>query len=163
MNNDTRIYVVNLLETNQERQRKIALLHYELEHPAHTTEAEVISAMALDHGDGSNNGHTDGRISDKTLYIALNYQSRADKLNTDIKQEIVLQLVELEEKQKRLNYYITLLDSRQATVLRLIYFKKLPLEEIASQIGVVLRTVRKIRDRAIDELARMYDFTRSLK
>lgn len=163
MNNDTRIYVVNLLETNQERQRKIALLHYELEHPTHTTEAEVISAMALDHGDGSNNGHTDGRISDKTLYIALNYQSRADKLNTDIKQEIVLQLVELEEKQKRLNYYITLLDSRQATVLRLIYFKKLPLEEIASQIGVVLRTVRKIRDRAIDELARMYDFTRSLK
>ena len=163
MNNDTRTCVVSLLETSQERQRKIALLHYELEHPAHTTEAETISAMALGHGAGGDSGHTDGHVSDKTLYIALNYQNRAEKLNADIKQEIVVQLVNLEREQKRLNYYITLLDSRQATVLQLIYFKKLPLEEIASHIGVVLRTVRKFRDRAIDELARMYDFTRNLK
>lgn len=46
-NNDTRAYVVNLLETSQERKRKIALLHYELEHPAHTSETEMIGAMAL--------------------------------------------------------------------------------------------------------------------
>jgi RNA polymerase sigma factor (sigma-70 family) len=105
----------------------------------------------------------DGHISDKTLYIALNFQNRTEKLNADVKQEIVMQLVELEQEQKRLNYYITLLDERKAIVLQLIYFKKLPLEEIASRIGVVLRTVRKIRDRAIDELVRMYDFTKNLK
>ncbi len=39
MNNDMRSYVINLLETYQERTRKIALLHYELEHPARTSEA----------------------------------------------------------------------------------------------------------------------------
>ena len=163
MNSDMRDRVINLLETCPERKRKIALLHYELEHPACTTEAEMISAMALVHGDGSNNGHMDGHISDKTLYIALNFQNRTEKLNADVKQEIVMQLVELEQEQKRLNYYITLLDERKAIVLQLIYFKKLPLEEIASRIGVVLRTVRKIRDRAIDELVRMYDFTKNLK
>ena len=162
MNSDMRDRVINLLETCPERKRKIALLHYELEHPACTTEAEMISAMALGHGDGSNNGHMDGHISDKTLYIALNFQNRTEKLNADVKQEIVMQLVELEQEQKRLNYYITLLDERKAIVLQLIYFKKLPLEEIASRIGVVLRTVRKIRDRAIDELVRMYDFTKNL-
>ena len=47
MNSDTKSYVVNLLETYQERKRKIAMLHYELEHPAHTSEAEMISAMTL--------------------------------------------------------------------------------------------------------------------
>ena len=49
MNSDTRTYVVNLLENCQERQRKIALLHYELEHPAHISETEMIRTMALGH------------------------------------------------------------------------------------------------------------------
>lgn len=91
-NNDMMTYVVSLLETSLERKRKIALLHYELEHPAYTSETEMITTMALGHGNGSNNGHTDGRISDKTLYIALNYQNRADKLNADTKEEIVMQI-----------------------------------------------------------------------
>ena len=84
MNGDIKSYVINLLETCQVRKRKIALLHYELEHPARTSEAEMISAMALGHGAGNSGGHTEGHISDKTLYIALNYQSKVDKLNADI-------------------------------------------------------------------------------
>ena len=159
MNSDTRTYVVNLLENCQERQRKIALLHYELEHPAHISETEMIRTMALGHGDNSGSGHPEGRVSDKTLYIALNYRSKADKMNADTKEEIVVQLVELEEDQKRLEYYISLLREREASVLRMIYLNRLPLDEIASQIGIVLRTVRKIRERAIDELVKMYDFT----
>ena len=122
MNNDMRSYVINLLETYQERTRKIALLHYELEHPARTSEAEIISAMALGHGAGGSS-HTEGHISDKTLYIALNYQSKADKLNADIKEEIVVQLVELEQEQARLEYYTSLLEKRQALVICLAYFE----------------------------------------
>lgn len=163
MDNDMKLRVTHLLETCQERRRKIALLHYELDHPAHASETEMISAMALGHGDGSGGGHMDGRISDKTLYIALNYQNRADKINADVKEEIVVQLVELEREQKRLEYYISLLDKRKMTVLQLIYFKRLPMEEIASQIGVALRTVRKIKNCAIDELTEMYDFTERMK
>ena len=124
MNNDMRSYVINLLETYQERTRKIALLHYELEHPARTSEAEIISAMALGHGAGGSS-HTEGHISDKTLYIALNYQSKVDKLNADTKEEIVVHLVELEQEQKRLDYYISLLESSQAEVIHLSYFERL--------------------------------------
>lgn len=160
MNNEMRTRVINLLETCPERQRRISLLHYELEHPARLSDTEMIGAMALGHSEGSN--HVKGHVSDKTLYIALNYQSRADKINADVKEEIVVQLVELEQEQKRLEYYMSLLAERQVTVLQLIYFKRLPLEEIAAQIGVVLRTVRKIKDRAIDELTEMYNFTDKL-
>lgn len=110
MNSDTRTYVVNLLNTCQERQRKIALLRYELEHPAHMSGAEMISTMALGHGVDVSGGHTEGRISDKTLYIALNYRSKVDKMNADTKDEIVVQLVELEQEQKRLEYYISLMN-----------------------------------------------------
>ena len=159
MNNDMKSYVVNLLESCQERKQKIALLHYELEHPAHTSEDEMISAMALCHGDGSNNGHTNGRISDKTFYIALNYQDRASKLNSDTKQEIVLQLVELEQEQKRLEYYTDLLEKRQNLVIRLAYFEGLPWDEVAEKAGVAVRTVHKIKNKALDQLAEMYQYT----
>ena len=162
-NNDMRVYVVNLLETSQERKRKIALLHYELEHPARTSEDEMISAMALGHGAGSGSSHSDGHISDKTLYIALNYQNRADKLNADIKQEIVVQLVELEREQKRLDYYISLLDNRKAEVIRLAYFEGLSQNDIAQNLAIVPRTVRRIKEEAVDKLAKMYSFAEHFK
>ncbi len=162
MNDDMRHYVMNLLETCQERKRKIALLHYELEHHAHTNEAEMISAMALGHGTSGDSNHTDGHISDKTLYIALNYQNRANKLNADIKQEIVVQLVELEQEQHRLSYYVTLLEKRQAQVIRLAYFEGLPWEEVAEKVGVAVRTVHKIKNQALSQLAEMYQFTGKL-
>ncbi len=159
MDKDIRAYVVNLLETCQERRRKIALLHYELEHPAHTSEAEMISAMALGYGNGSGGGHPDGHISDKTLYIALNYQNRTDELNADIKEEIVVQLVELEWEQERLEYYTSLLEKRQALVIRLAYFEGLPWDEVAKEAGAAVRTVHKIKNQALEQLAEMYQFT----
>lgn len=157
MDNDMKLRVTYLLETYQERQRKIALLHYELDHPAHASETEMISAMALGHGDGG--GHVDGRISDKTLYIALNYQSKADKLNADIKEEIVVQLVELEQEQARLEYYTSLLEKRQELVIRLVYFEELPWDEVAKKAGVAVRTAHKIKNQALDQLSGMYQFT----
>lgn len=159
MDNDMRDHVVYLLESSQERKRKIALLHYELEHPVHTTEDEMISAMALGHGDGSGGGFPDGRISDKTFYIALNYQNRAGKLNSDTKKEIVLQLVELEQVQERLEYYTSLLEKRQALVIRLAYFEGLPWDEVAEKAGTAVRTVHKIKNQALTQLAEMYQFT----
>ncbi|NBI67308.1 sigma-70 family RNA polymerase sigma factor [Pseudoflavonifractor sp. 60] len=160
MVNDMKLRVTYLLETYQERQRKIALPHYELDHPAHASETEMISAMALGHGDGSGGGHMDGRISDKTLYIALNYQSKANKLNADIKEEIVVQLVELEQEQRRLEYYVSLLEKRQAEVIRLIHFEGHTQNEVATELAVVPRTVRRIRNEALDKLVDMFSFAK---
>lgn len=46
--------------------------------------------------------------------------SSFDKLNADTKEEIVKELVELEQKQKRLNFYISLLSERQTSVIQLL-------------------------------------------
>ena len=155
MNNDTRSYVVNLLESCQERKRKIALLHYELEHPARTSEAEMIGAMALGHGTGSGGGRTEGHVSDKTLYIALNYQSKVDKLNADTKEEIVVQLVELEQEQKRLE---SLLQKRQSALIQAIYFDECSLDEVAERLGIAPRTVRTVKRAALEQLVGMYEY-----
>ena len=121
MDKNIKDYVIGLLENYADHKRKIAVLHFELDHAAQASKDEMLETMALGHGDGS--GRMDGRISDKTLYIALNYQSKADKLNADIKEEIVVQLVELEQEQARLEYYTSLLEKRQALVICLAYFE----------------------------------------
>ena len=163
MNSDTKSYVVNLLETYQERKRKIAMLHYELEHPAYTSEAEMISAMALGHGAGRNDSHIEGHISDKTLYIALNYQSKVAKMNADTKEEIVVQLVEMEHEQKRLEYYVSLLAYRQAEVIKLTFFERCSQNDVARKLAIVPRTVRRIKEEAVDKLVEMYSFAENLR
>jgi len=161
MSIDMKEHVLALLKTYLERERKIALLHYELEHSPRMSGSEMIEAMALGHGEGGG-GHTDGHISNKTLYIALNYQCKADKLNADLEREIVDQLVKLEEEQRRLDYYVSLLGEREAAVIRLAYFEGLPWEEVAEKTNVIVRTVHKIKNRALEQLAEMYQFTGNL-
>lgn len=156
MSEESGAHIIRLLETYQERERKIALLHYELEHPAHVSPNEMLNGMSFGHGDGP---HSPGYISDKTMYIALNYQEQADKLNANTKAEIVQQLVELEHEQGRLKYYVSLLEPREKAVIQLVYYNKRSWSEIAKKLEVAPRTARRIRDDAVTRLTRMYDFT----
>lgn len=154
MDNEMRAQVVRLLESYHERAKQIALLHYELEHTPRISPEEMIGTMSLGHGDGTARGK--GHISNKTLYIALNYQEQMDKLNSEVKTNLVDRLMALEHEQDRLSYYISLLDKRQRDVIRWFYFEAHSLEEIAGEINVALRTVCKIKSRAIDRLTEMY-------
>lgn len=61
--------------------------------------------------------------------------------------------------QKRQEYYTTLLEKRQAKVVRIAYFEGLPWDEVAREVGVAVRTVHKIKIRALEQLAGMYQFT----
>lgn len=154
---EMRTYVIGLLESCRKRMNQIALLHYELEHPANVSPDEIIEAMSLYRSDGGSSGK--GHISNKTLYIALNYQERTERLNSESQDEIVDRLIELEREQERLVYYIDLLnDERQETILRLYYFEGCAWSEIARELHIAARTVHKIKNRALDRLAEMYSF-----
>ena len=153
MNTDMKKQVTKLLETYPERERQISLLHYEMQHSARVSPEEVIDGMAL--GDGM------GRISNKTLYIPLNYQERMDRMNAEAANEIAQRLLELE--QDRLRYYVFLLEKREADVTRSFYIEDVSWEEIAQKIGVALRTVHKIKNRAVDHLSELYAYKAGLK
>ena len=90
MSAEMKKYVIELLETYHDRERMIAVLRYELEHPDKISGAEQIEAMTYGHGDGI--GGTKGHISNKTLYIALNYEEQAERLNTTAIKEIAEEL-----------------------------------------------------------------------
>ena len=161
MSAEMKNYVLNLLDTYQDRERKIAVLRYELEHPAQISPEEMIGAMSFARGDGT--GRTEGHISNKTLYIALNYKDQADRINVETVDEVARRLVVLEQEQERLVYYVSLLDKRQADVLRLAYLDQFSWEEIARMLGVALRTAHKIKSQAVDKLVEMYAFAGTVK
>lgn len=155
MSEELGAHIIRLLETYQERERKIALLHYELEHPALISPNEMLNGMSFGHGDGPN---TPRYISDKTMYIALNYQEQADRLNASTKDEIAQQLAELEHEQGRLKYYVSRLDVREKAIIRLVYYDKCSWSEAAKEMGVTPRTVQRIKDKAVERLTKMYAF-----
>lgn len=160
MNTEMRNHVMQLLDSYHERARQIALLRYELAHPAQITGDELIGAMTYARPEGQ--GRPAGHISNKTLYIALNYQERAEQLNAEAFGEISAQLMKLEREQARLEYYISLLEPRQEQVLRRTCLDKAPREKVAEELGVSVRRLQEVKAQAIASLAEMYGFTATL-
>lgn len=158
---DMKTRVTQLLETYPERKRQIALLHYEMQHTARISPEEMIDGMSLGHSD-SMGGSSHGHISNKTMYIALNYQERMERINKESINDIADRLLRLEREQDRIRYYVSLLQGREADVIRQFYFEGCSWEEIAKRTGVALRTIYKIKNRAIDHLAEWYAYTSSL-
>lgn len=155
MSDGTKAYVVDLLESYPKRMQEIALLHYELKHPARISTDEMIGAMSFSHGDGV--VRSSGHVSNKTLYIALNYQDKTEKINADATEEIVKRLVSMEHEQERLAYYVSLLDQQQKTAINRFYFEGISWEKIAQELQVAVRTIYKIKRRALDRLADLYE------
>ena len=159
MNKDTK-NVLNLLESYRKREREIALLRFELENHARVMSEELIEAMNFARQDGA--GRSLGHVSDKTPYIALNYQEQAERMNRTVSDEIAVRLVELEREQGRLVYYISLLEPRQQQALKRIYMDRAPRETVAQEVGLSVRRLQEVKSQAIDALAEMYDFTAGL-
>lgn len=157
MSTEMKKHVIDLLATYHDRERQIALLHYELEHPGKVSGTEQIDSMSYAHGDGL--GQSKGHISNKTLYIALNYEEQAERLNSATISEIANELFELEQRQKKLQFYVALLEKRQAEVIRLLYVELVSPKKVADILGVAYRTVERIKKGAIENLAAMYAYS----
>jgi len=159
---DMRVEVIRLLETYSDRARQIDLLHYEMQHTARISPEEMIDGMSLSHGEGMG-GSSRGHISDKTMYIALNYQERMERLNTENMNEISKRLLALEAEQDRIRFYVSRLDRREAEVIQSFYFEGHSWEETAKKVGVALRTVHKIKNCAFNQLAEWYSYMADLR
>ena len=155
--NDTRSMVMSILTQFRDNQRRIEMLRYELEHPATVTADDMIDALSFGHGEqvGTSSGH----ISNKTLYIALNYQDKMTLTNNEIIHGISVQLAKLENQQQRLIHYIGLMDEKDAEVIRMTYMDGMDTDQIAAQTGVSVRTVRTRRANAINHLCAMFEYT----
>ena len=156
----TREEIERKLENYSAIEREIAVLQFELEHPVTVSENEMQEAMNYAKGDG---GGSKGHISDKTMYIALNYRQVLDRINHDAITGVSIRLLHLEQEISRLKFYVSLLDIRQSQVLRQAYFEQMTNEEISKSINLATRTVQDIKKRAIDALTDMYNYVSGLQ
>lgn len=141
MNTDMKAYVLDFLGTYPKRKREIEALCYELAHSAQVSPAGQLEAVNYAHGNSDGKPST-GHISGKTLFIALNCQEKAEKLNASVVKEGAGQLYEAQQEQSRLKYYVSLLEPRQAEVIRRTFFKPEPQEAIAKYLNISVRTVQ---------------------
>ena len=79
-------------------------------------------------------------------------------MNAEAANEIAQRLIELEAEQDRIRYYVSLLEKRESDVIRSFYIEGISWDEIAQQIDVALRTVHKIKNRAINHLVELYAY-----
>ena len=148
--------VESLLKNYREREWKIAVLQHKMKNPVRVTETEVAEAMNYAHGDGQ--GYTPGRVSNKTLYIALNYKEQAERLNTEAAESIAAELFALEHEHEQLKLYISLIDKREADVLMLLYAERESAVNVAEKLGLSKRTITRIHNAAVAHLAEMYEY-----
>lgn len=156
-NAEQRKQVVDILKNYHKKQKHIRLLRYELEHPAHVSEEELIESLTLAKSE-TDGGKSPGHISNKTMMIALQYQNAAERMNGDVVAEIAQELSVLEAEVERIDYYLTLLDEGQALVLRRYYIEQKPWSEIEAEFGLSQRALIKRRDDGVGELADMFGF-----
>lgn len=153
INEPTRKQILTQLEGYREKQRQIAILAYQQLYEPGLTQEEIIEGMALSSSLDSVKG---GGVSDRTMSIALGYRSRAARLNRERRQGIVKELERLKQEVKELEFYVSLLESRQAEVIRAHYFQGTPWAALAEQFQVSTRTVSRWCDAGVDRLLEFY-------
>ena len=148
--------IIKMLEDYQKSKQQIALLRYEIAHPQEISHREMMESMIFARGEG-NARMPQGYVSDKTYYIAMNYQDKADALNRERNTTLSEQLLHLERRVDRLKHSVYQLSSERGAVIRGIYFDGKGYKELAAELHLSERTIQRYKEVAIDDLTMMYE------
>lgn len=154
--------VVEALKNYAAKKKKISLLRYELEHPSHVSEEELIESLSLSKSSDGGAGHT-GHVSNKTMMIALQFQDEAQRMNSEVVVQVAQELDTLEAELARIDYYIGLLAPEQAVTICAYYFERKSWTELAEETGLSQRALIKRRDDGVHELMVMFEFMGRVK
>lgn len=154
------VIIQKLYEYPKMKQR-IKLLRFELENHKPVTAEDMLETMCFAKGDGTS--HSSGAMSNRTLYIAMNYQCAAENANKDSSREILNRLIPLEQEASRIEYYISFLQDSERSALQLLFFERKSLSEAAEIMTTSIWSVRKLRDDGIGKLAEMYNYVTDSK
>jgi len=149
--------MIRILKEYPAKKRKIALLKHEQAHPVELTDQEVIDAMAYSDPLAGVGGHL-AQISDKTMQIALHFQSKRDYLHLEASREVSRELRVLLRETERLEFCLSQLDDVHEQVLRRHYFAKKTWPELEEEFSMSQRALFNRRDEALDELVEMYAY-----
>lgn len=157
---ETEKKVVELLEHYGEKKRQLKQLRYEMTNPQLVSSDEMIEAMALPGSVGG--APSSHQVSDRTMFIALNYQGKTAAVNQGAADGIYETLLALGQEIDRLEHYVALLEPRKALVIQKFYFEKKSWSDIRTELELSPRSAQNLRRESIAELAKMYDLAKDL-
>lgn len=160
MNKITNDYIISLLTNYRSNKRRAIQLTYELEHLQAITPNEMLEALSLSRPEGEVS-HT-SHISDKTSRVALSYQDETDKANSQAQKALLATLLPLSQELDRLEHYICALNPKQYLVITRLYFDECSQAEVAEELSCSVRTVRSLKQAAIETLVEMYQFAQNV-
>jgi hypothetical protein len=155
--------VTAILRSYPHKKRQIEQLRYELANPAEIGGDELIAGLSLGGMSPDESGAGGGRMSNRTMMIAMRYGDIAESMNADTVTQIGRELRALEAETERLEHYLSLLNARQAEVLRRYYFEGATWFTLEKDLNMSRSSLIGCRNTAIDELVSMYDFLSKVK
>ena len=99
------------------------------------------------------------KLFDNVPEIALCYKDAAKQLNCEAFESILGAYLSLIQERDRLHHHIGLLEARQSEIIQEYYFSQHSWNEVATNMGISLRTAYAVRQQAVDALVKMYAFT----
>jgi hypothetical protein len=159
--------IIEILKSHTHKKRQTEQLRFELAHPVEIGGDELIAGLALggralDEG-GVRGNVGSGRISDRTMMIAMRHEGIAESMNADTLFQINRELRALEAETERLEHYLSLLEGCRAEVLRRHYFDGATWFALEDEMNMSRSSLLNCRNAAIDELASMYNFISTIK
>jgi len=149
----TKDEILEILKGYRDLKNHVLQLEYELaESNPLVNDEDIIVSMAIN--ESPIIGKTKRRAG--TDDIALSYAKTADGINMRHKKSLEDELSVLKKKKERLEYYISLLDSKQANVLTSIYFEGLTFNEAAEKLFISSSALKSARSSGIKKLVEMY-------
>ena len=149
--------VVETLKEYPTLKKKEALLCFELENPPAISQKELIESLSIPSSSGDGLPKS-GRISDRTMAIAVNYQDTAARMNGEVVMQITEELYAVRSKIRRIEKYVEMLSADRALVIRRYYLEGRTWNEIEDELHLCLRALTNRRDEALKDLMEMYDF-----
>lgn len=136
--------------------RRKLQLEFELEHYIdRVTSGDVIDTMTFK----SNVGEPISveHISDITSTLAVTYTDKAKCLNVHEKQELRDELRRTEVEVNRLVHYVSLLDGKQADVVRMRCFEGKTISQVVEILKISESSIKNIFKAAVSTLTEMYN------
>ena len=137
---------------------RLALLEYELEHPARVSGTEYLHTLAYGGVckriySPNNGGHVD-----RVASLATSYQKAADGMNKEVVEQILCELETVYSELSRMDVCISMLGKSQKEIIQERYIEKKEWKLIEQETGLSRRTLVRRKQEALKSLAEMYSY-----
>lgn len=146
------------LEQYQVLQNRCRLLEYEFNHPESISSGELLKALSVDKANYETKSEK-GIVYDKILMLVESYHTKAEHMNAEVVQQILLELHVARTELNRMESYVGLLPKHIGIVIRAFLMEGRSWHELEQITGYSRRTLMRRKRDGLIRLAGMYNYT----